>query len=104
MKTFQVFILRYARDEVLDRTWKQVRAASMQAALLKVEKTANAGGYGARSGGVGRLLERGVAWRDVFEGVAAAVVAGEDYLVIASDTKQHVRVAHSVFIEQNEGY
>jgi len=100
MKAFYVFIIRYARDEVLDRKWKQVRADSMQKALLKVEKTAGVGGFetsATRERGVGAAV-------GTFEGVAAAVVAGEDYLVIASDTKQHVRVAHSVFIEQNEGY
>jgi hypothetical protein len=68
--------------------------------VLKVEKTAGVGGFetsGTRARGVGAAV-------GTFEGVAAAVLAGEDYLVIASDTKQHVRVAHSVFIEQNVGY
>jgi len=90
LKPFTVLQILYSRDDVFSRKWKTVKADSMLDALMQQKGTTGVG-----------LEDPKV---KAFEGVKAAIDAGEDHLIIVSDTRSDVRIAHDVFVEQNQGY
>ena len=86
--TFHALFILYSRNEVYKRrwlTWLTVKAVSMAAVVI-------------RALGSDDLEER------AYEGIHAATSLGEDHLMIVSDTKAHVRIVHSIIVEQNQGY
>lgn len=90
-QAFVVLMRTYSRNEVFQSKWKTVQAESMAEAVKKAGRD---------------FMFDGESEPEIQkkEGVEVAISSGEEHLIIAGRTKQDVRVAYTIYSEDNVGY